>query len=127
MSALEKEVAPFEKNLHQNHYVVNPLVFSVRISLRCSCAPTSWIRKTFLESLTRSWCFTAVMRMEREYDWSGWLDEPLLLLKFEQWKCSNHKLSVVAFPLQMCTKLCHYSDNIKIVYGIYVIYGDSIK
>lgn len=33
---------------------------------QCSSVPISWIRKTSLAALTRSWCSTEVMRTERE-------------------------------------------------------------
>lgn len=48
----------------------DPHVLSFSLSHRtvqqCSSVPISWIRKTSLAALTRSWCSTEVMRMERE-------------------------------------------------------------
>lgn len=50
--------------------LLTPHVLSFSLSHRtvqqCSSAPISWIRKTSLAALTRSWCSTEVMRMERE-------------------------------------------------------------
>ncbi len=38
----------------------------LRTVQQCSSVPISWIRKTSLAALTRSWCSTEVMRTERE-------------------------------------------------------------
>lgn len=72
----------------------NLFVCSLRTLQPCSCAPTSWTRRTFLESQTPSWFSTGVMRMEREL-----VDSCL-------WACASRNVTAVRRYFAVCVVWC---------------------